>query len=98
MRGDLLETLLTLDEVPASLATFLVALDHRQLFGHVEGDVVVLRATITTTAFGCSILSDQNKVLLLRESVLCDTPGDPILEVGVHLKETMEFASIDQLG
>lgn len=94
---DLLQTLLAFDEIAAGLAAFVVTLDHRQFFSHVQGDVVVLRATVAASTFGRSILSNQKVVVALGESVLSDTSSNPVFEMGVNLKEPMQFASIDQL-
>lgn len=40
--GIFAQLLLALDEVSADLAAFFVAFDHRQFFGSVQGEVVVL--------------------------------------------------------
>ncbi|GDH14784.1 hypothetical protein BvCmsKKP036_04939 [Escherichia coli] len=59
-----------LDEVSADLAAFFVALHHRQFFGCIESEVVVLTKNIfTLSSFG----KRYDIILIFNEFIVCNS-------------------------
>lgn len=94
--GIFAQLLLALDEVSADLASFFVALDHRQLFGGVQGEVVVLCWSASTDFF--PILGNNQKILVFNELILADSLGDPSGKAFAYFKKGVQIACITEKG
>jgi hypothetical protein len=81
-----------LDEVAPSFLALLVALHHRQLLGHVEGQVV-----LDSRAAFSPVLGKSRVVLAEGESVLLDAGGDPLGELLAHFQEGVQLTRVDGL-
>nr|WP_258398666.1 hypothetical protein [Herbaspirillum rubrisubalbicans] len=83
------------------MLALLVTLHHRQLLRHVEGQVVLDGAAVTTAPLliprNWGIIRLQREVLIQHEAVLDDAILDPRREVLAHLQELMQVAGIDGL-
>ncbi|MFZ2973604.1 MAG: hypothetical protein WA049_13280 [Ferribacterium limneticum] len=92
----LAQFLLGLDEVAANLPADLVVFDHRQFFGHVEGEVIV-EATLTRLSIR-PIRQIWRIVLSFNKTVLLDAILDPVREVATDLQRAVQVAGIAILG
>lgn len=80
----------------SSPLALLVALDHGEFLGHVEGDGVFEGRTPPVGFFGiCRI---THIVLVFRESILLDSFLDPGDELVAGLQERMQVAGVDSLN
>lgn len=79
--GIFAQLLLALDEVSADLLAFFVALNHRQFFGCVQGEVVVLLPS-SMTYF--PFLGNSYVVLIFNELILGDSFCDPKCKLMGH--------------
>lgn len=79
------------DEVATDAAAGVVVLDHRQLFGHVDGQVVVGSRSASAT-----FPPNRGKVLAFRKSILSDALLDPGGEVAADAEGGVQVAGVTE--
>jgi hypothetical protein len=79
------------------MKALIVVLDHCQLLGCVQRQVVV-GAVVSSTAFAFQIWKAKNKIFTFDEAVLFDAVFDPVCELLSGQQKGVQVAGVAKLG